>query len=330
MATEQLINGAGRSTLSSSIDSSQTTLSVASATPFPTTGNFRIRIGSELLKVTGVSGTTFTVARGQEGTTGVSHGSGENVDYELTAGAMDAIRAEMYSVGAYASRPSSARTGAIYESTDGFLLSRYNGSSWDEYGPLFKITPPASNFDSGFSWFQQSSATLTQNGSSWILKLPAETNGLVRGMFKSAPSTPYTIEFGIRILFWPADFVSAGPCFKKSANNAHIHFGCAYHNTGGNKTHVMVDKYLGNGTFNSTYVTVASSPRLGALNWPYFFRITNDGTFRKYQYSQDGIKWFEFLATVLSSFDTMDQVGFGAQVSNNHDTFMEIFHYREY
>jgi len=327
---EQLINGAGRSTLSGSIDASQTSLVVASATPFPTSGTFRIRIGNELMRVTGVASTTFTVVRGQEGTTGASHASGVNVDYELTDGAMDAIRAEMYSSGTYANRPSSARTGAIYESTDGFLLSRYNGSAWEEYGPLYKITPPSSTFSSGFSWFQQGSATFTQDGSSWILKVPADTTGVVRAMVKTAPATPYTIEIGMRVLVHPSDFVGCGLVWKRASNDAHIHYGCVYHATAADKLHLMVDKYLGNGTFDSTYVTVANSPRMGTLNWPYFFRIANNGTFRICTYSQDGINWFQFHSTTLANFDTMDQVGFGVQCSNDTDAFMEIFHYREF
>ena len=327
---EQLINGAGRSTLSGSIDASQTTLVVASATPFPTSGNFRIRIGTELLKVTGVASTTFTVVRSQEGTPASSHASGENVDYELTAGAMDAIRAEMYSSGTYANRPASARTGAIYATTDGFLLSRYNGSSWDEYGALYKIVPPATNFSSGFSWFQQGSATLTQDGSSWIFKVPSETTGIIRAMVKSAPATPYTIEIGMRVLVNPIDFVSCGLLWKRASTDAHVHYGCTYHATAADKLHLMVDKYNGDGTFNSTYVPVADCPRMGTLNWPYFFRIHNNGTFRICTFSQDSINWFEFHAAIVADFATMDQVGFGVQCSSDTDAFMEIFHYTEF
>lgn len=63
---EQYANDAS-TTLNGSINNSQRTLVVTSASLFPTSGDFRIKIESEILKVTGVSGTTFTVARAQGG-----------------------------------------------------------------------------------------------------------------------------------------------------------------------------------------------------------------------------------------------------------------------
>ncbi len=330
MAIEQLINGAGRSTLSSSMDSSQTTLVVASATPFPTINNFRVRVGNELMKVTAVSGTTFTVTRGQEGTSASSHPSGTNVDYELTNAALAAIRAEMYSVGAYASRPSATRAGAIYAANDGFALSRYDGSAWQEWGPIYPITPPSTTWDQQWTWYQQGSATLTQSGASWIMKLPAETSGLVRMIVKNRPVGTYTVEIGMRMLIWPADFTGWGLVFQNSAN-AHSHFGACYHNTGGDACHLMNDKYDNGGGFNSTYVSIATSQRMVALNWPLFFRVTQDGLYRICQFSQDGVFWYTYHFVVNSDFlGTVTKVGLGGQVSNNHDSYMEIFHYKEY
>jgi len=79
----------GRSTLSGAINSAVTSLTVASASSFPTTGNFRIKIDSELLLVTAVSTNTFTVTRGIESTTAASHSSGATVTHVITAGAFD-------------------------------------------------------------------------------------------------------------------------------------------------------------------------------------------------------------------------------------------------
>lgn len=66
-------------TLSAAISSTTaTTLTVASATGFPT-GNFTILIGTEQMTVIGVSGTTWTVIRGANGTTAATHSSGASV-----------------------------------------------------------------------------------------------------------------------------------------------------------------------------------------------------------------------------------------------------------
>jgi hypothetical protein len=61
---------------------------VASAAAFPNTPQVRIRVGSELLLVTAVSGTTWTVTRGLEGTTAAAHAAGSSVTQVLTAAAV--------------------------------------------------------------------------------------------------------------------------------------------------------------------------------------------------------------------------------------------------
>ena len=55
MAYERFANG-GLSSLDAGIDDSVTSLTVKSAVGFPTAGNFRIVIGSEIMLVTAVQG----------------------------------------------------------------------------------------------------------------------------------------------------------------------------------------------------------------------------------------------------------------------------------
>jgi hypothetical protein len=95
MAVELLANLAA-STLSADITStSATTLTVTSATGFPAaatgTSQFRILIGTEIMIVTNVSGTTFTVTRGAESTTAATHSSGDPVTHVVTAGVFQAM-----------------------------------------------------------------------------------------------------------------------------------------------------------------------------------------------------------------------------------------------
>jgi hypothetical protein len=78
-------------TLSAAITTAvATTLTVTSATAFPSTGNFRVRVDSEIMLVTGVSGTTFTITRGAESTTAATHLNGATVTHVLTAGGLAA------------------------------------------------------------------------------------------------------------------------------------------------------------------------------------------------------------------------------------------------
>jgi hypothetical protein len=76
--------GRGASTtLTSALTASQTTISVASASGFPTTGTYRVRIDDEDMTVTGGQGTTtWTVTRGVNGTTAASHVSGQSVNQD--------------------------------------------------------------------------------------------------------------------------------------------------------------------------------------------------------------------------------------------------------
>lgn len=92
MSAEQFTNAA-QTTLASSITSGATTLTVASAVGFPTVPQFRIIIDSEILIVTIVSGTTYTVARAAEAVAGVqaasAHAAGALVTHVLTGGALN-------------------------------------------------------------------------------------------------------------------------------------------------------------------------------------------------------------------------------------------------
>lgn len=74
--------------LSGSITAGATSINVASSAAFPTTGTFHIIIDSELMRVTGVSGTTWTVVRGAESTSAASHNNNATVTGVLTAGAV--------------------------------------------------------------------------------------------------------------------------------------------------------------------------------------------------------------------------------------------------
>lgn len=88
MAFELLVND-GVSALNGGIDSSQTTLVVDSASSFPTTGNFRIKIDNEIMLVTSVSTNTFTVTRNVESTSAASHADDAPVRQVLTKAGLD-------------------------------------------------------------------------------------------------------------------------------------------------------------------------------------------------------------------------------------------------
>lgn len=86
------------------INASDLSLIVSDATLFPTSGDFLVTIwdkvsypnpcddaNTEIVKVTGVSGNTFTILRGQEDTVGVSHANAQAVEMLITAGTFEEI-----------------------------------------------------------------------------------------------------------------------------------------------------------------------------------------------------------------------------------------------
>lgn len=89
---EQFANNAS-STLNEAINNVTTTIVVTNGSSFPSTGNFRLFIGTdpvtaEIVLVTARSGNTLTVIRAQENTTAQSWTGGTTVTHILTAGAV--------------------------------------------------------------------------------------------------------------------------------------------------------------------------------------------------------------------------------------------------
>jgi hypothetical protein len=72
--------GAVTTTLNGAINASTTTITLTSATQFPSTGTSFVLIGTEMIQYTGISGNTLTgVTRGARGTTAASHSDGVTV-----------------------------------------------------------------------------------------------------------------------------------------------------------------------------------------------------------------------------------------------------------
>jgi len=73
-----------QTTLAGAITVGDTSLSVASGSAFPATGQFTIIVGAEIMLVTGVAGTIWTVQRGYDGTAAAAHNQNAIVTGILT------------------------------------------------------------------------------------------------------------------------------------------------------------------------------------------------------------------------------------------------------
>ncbi|HET9162484.1 MAG TPA: hypothetical protein VFN89_03430 [Solirubrobacterales bacterium] len=88
--TERFANNA-TTTLAAELAKGATKLTVASPARFPNEGDFRILVGSELMMVTAVSGTEFTVERAIEGSAEAAHAAGVEIENIVTAGLLSSV-----------------------------------------------------------------------------------------------------------------------------------------------------------------------------------------------------------------------------------------------
>lgn len=94
MANREYFTNVTTATLDGAIDASQTTLDVDDGSLLPL-GGFRLMIGDEILYCISRSTDTLTVVRGIESTTAASHADLVDVDYIITAGALNQLKLDI-------------------------------------------------------------------------------------------------------------------------------------------------------------------------------------------------------------------------------------------
>lgn len=298
MATEKISNFA-QTTLNTTINNSTTTVVVVSATNFPSAGQFRISIENEIMLVTAVASTTFTVTRGVEGSTAVAHNSGILVTHIVTAGALNQIIADNYQSGAYASLPAAEKAGRIYQTTDSIFQFRDTGAAWNAYGPIRPCTPLASG---DYTWLHQGGATADFTGG--VMSLYTSTGNDYDIIYKAAPATPYTVTIQIEV--WP--------CLNTNFNSVNM----AFVNTGGAFSNLQVgfsstimglwvEKWNAYNSYSGEY-TNATYPA-SVSTTPNFLQLSDNGTTRYYKVSWDGFLWMTVHSVGRTDFLTPDAIG---------------------
>jgi hypothetical protein len=208
MANSELYCNDPGTTLSAAITSTTaTSLAVTSGTGYPSSGNFRIKIDSELMLVTAISGTTWTVTRGIEGTTAATHANLAPVNAYFTAGGFDAIRTNISGAGTFAKLPTSAKQGDRYKANDASPYEFfYNGATWDAYAFGWKCTmPPAS------TW-KGTGAVHTYTGLGGVLRLVLD-GGTTQGdgfYHPSSGNLPGSGNFRARMFYRSSHHPAAG------------------------------------------------------------------------------------------------------------------------
>ena len=293
---ERYANNASTS-LNGSINNSVTSITVASSSGFPSYGTFRILVESEIMIVTNVSGTTWTVVRGAEGTTAASHADSTPVVQVVTAGSLTSIIEDNWLQAAHAP---------------------VRGQIRDASGNLMTV--------SSFSWVNQGSSTATDvAGGIWLVK-PSHSGESVSALAMTAPSTPYTVTFGIR----PA----TTNLESNQGTSGEPHCLVGFRDSSSGRIHTIERVFrqnqqririsrMASATSRSTddlYINAGVSPQ------DHWVRITDDGTDFTFELSPDGVNWWEVFSIARTTYTASpNQIVFGA----NGDS-QNAFHYGTY
>jgi hypothetical protein len=319
MADELFVNDPS-TTLSAAITSSgATSISVTSATGFPASGNFRILIDSELMLVTAVSGTTFTVTRGIEGTAAVTHTNTTPVHMEISAGGLLQVFAELNRSGPYASLPAARRAGGLYLFEDSlYQFARDNGSSWDHFVQGKKVSPPG-----GFTTQNASSSVLTTtNGGESLLSAVGAGGNNVTGRYVAYPTAPFTRTFCLQMT--PARVNGSGNPDNGTAG-IYLSDGTAVEYFGIYGVSMLAIQF---GPSVTNITTNVITPRYTTFfNNILWLRIddgVNTAGQRTFWYSFDGVNFFQFWQESNTANLTPTRLGFFAQAFDT-STFSNVW-----
>lgn len=325
--SEQLKNSTV-STLASGMDGSQTTLSVASASSFPTAGVFTVIVDNEIMKVTGVSGTTLTVVRGQEGTSAASHSTSAAVTRVDTQRSLEDLRAEFITSGTFSSL-SQGRKGRLYLPSDSMLAVYDDGSALNYLGPEIHMMKP---FVTGsFTWSNQGTGTVTDLNGVTILTAPARTPDSLRMLEINLPAAPWSVLMCLTSPMPQARYLTAGPHMRESGTGKIRTFGFA--STGASPGDGYIENI--NWTNNTTYLSDSSfwpNSMLGNGRELFWHKLFYDGTNIYYSVgpTKDCLAIYDVRAKNYHFTTAPDKVGIHTNSNAaGADSILNIYHWEE-
>jgi len=283
----------GLSTLNGAINNSVTSLDVVDGSKFPSSGNFRIIIGSEIMLVTARSTNTLTVVRGQDGTSAASHSNADPVGLIYSQQGITDLLKDNDALFGYSGR----KPFAIYGDNGSTILTSSN-----------------------FTWTNQDSATVTDRGGTILMECPERSAASFNIQEITPPSAPYSYIAALRyvVLVGGSD---SKPCC-----------GIGFRETSSGKLvliSVVEEAFFDDGpqfrvSQCSSPTTILSNVR-GPIEGMHaedfvWFKITNDSSNMRFSISADGFEWVEVYSQAINSYFSSgpDRVfWFGANNANN-------------
>lgn len=308
MATEQYSNLA-QDSLSAGISNADVTLTLTDGSEFPSSGSFRIVIGTEIIIVGARSSNTLSsLTRGAESTTAASHSSGATVTQVLTRDGLQALGTVLHPSDTFANLDAvTLREGVVGFPSDGLTVLRHGAAAKATWGPLSPLTRPV---DADFAWINQGGATVTDAGGGIHLHGPGGgPGGNARIRKQTAPATPYVITALMSPCLFFKDFHTYGLVFRQSSDGKLVTFD---HTANGTLRQLRVTQWT-----NATTATAAVQPISLFTGFFPWMRIADNGTNRIYSVSADGQNWTQFYSEARTTHITADEVGFHVVAENS-------------
>ncbi len=245
------------------------TLTVASATGMPATGNFRIRLGNvagSILRVTARAGAVLTVDVEQDdGNAAI----GDTVRLINTAAAMAALKA------------------------DAIAGASGSGGWW----PTF--VPPNTT---GYTWDNQGGATIVEANNRTLLTVPAAGGTNFRMFHTAAPATPWIITVATIPRVFRSNNQNFGIAMRESGTGQIITIDYAGH---AGVNNIEVNKLNTSTSFNS----LAAAAGDIVCPTPLFLRMADNATNVIFSYSFDGFNFIQLFSEARGTFLPPNQVG---------------------
>jgi hypothetical protein len=304
---EQLKNSAS-TTLNGGINNSTTSVTVTDGSVFPSSGDFRVLVDSEIMVCTSRSSNTLTVTRGAEGTSAASHSSGVGVEHLYTKGSFEKILNDYFQVGGYASRPATPRKGTIYQATD-LCHARwlYDATNWNLIHPV--CVPYAERMDfSSWTALNQSGSTFTDKNGIHHISRPFTND--VAGWYKALPTAPYKLTLCYDYV--PYRENTRTQVFLGVRLNSNGKLRIMAHAASNTNTNQFCYEDWTNATTINANIVAAKLGHYGR-GW---MRFEDDNTNWNLSYSKDGMNFTPFYSETRNTGITADKVFIGVRFAS--------------
>ena len=268
-----------QSTLNGAITSGAATVTIVSATSFPTLPQFRCKINNELVLVTGVTGAVFNINRGIEGSTAAAHGDSDTI--------------------------------TLLETEAGQVRFQRDWSN-----PLWGVGKPMQLLDvngntltaSSFTDVNMTNGTKTDlTGGAILLEHDTQAANDFAIIKKVSPSAPWKFRVGFipNLLNETGDFPSAGPILRENSTGELYAFRILARDSG---TTIDVIKL--------TSPTASSTAFLAFLDWTIpgmvWMEIEDNNTNVIFKLSADGVNFITIGQELRTAFMAggPDEIGF--------------------